>query len=630
LVAGSTLTRLPAIRARCNFSVYNEAGAGRFARAVTLAAMTAMLPDDIDAPRITARHLYWQGWRVARIAELLGEKPATVHSWKKRDGWEEASPTERVEGALEARLVMLIGKDAKEGRDFKEIDLLTRQIERLARVHRYEETGKESDLNPKIRARNETPRTRKRRRNYLDEEQIEALKAAFLDSLFQYQDTWYRAGQKHRIRNILKSRQIGATWFFAREAIVDAFEHGRNKIFLSASKAQAHIFRNYIVQFVKDVTDVDLKGDPIVLDNGAELHFLGTNSKTAQGYHGDVYLDEYFWIHRFQEFRKVTSGMAMHKQWRQTYFSTPSSLAHEAYPFWNGELFNKRRKKADRAEFDVSHAALAGGQLCPDGQWRQIVTVEDAIAGGCDLFDLEQLRLEYSDDEFANLLMCQFVDDTQSAFPLALVHPCMVDSWEVWDDYRPFAPRPVGDRGVWIGYDPTGTGEDGDGAGLVIVLPARSPGEKHRVLERHRLKGEDYEAQADFIKSFRDKYRIDHIGIDISGLGEAVAEHVEKWFPTVTRYRYDVALKARMVMQAQQIMRKGRLEFDAGWADMAQSFMAIKRELTASGRQLTYTSGRTKATGHADLAWAVMHALHFEPIDGPAMGTGQSLMEMYE
>lgn len=592
--------------------------------------MTELALPDFDAPRITARNMYWQGWRVSRIAEFLNEKAATVHSWKQRGKWEEASPTERVEGALEARLVMLISKPEKEGRDFKEIDLLTRQMERLARINKYEESGKESDLNPKIKARNEAPRTRKQKRNYLDEEQLDALKAAFLDSLFEYQATWYRAGQKHRIRNILKSRQIGATWYFAREAIVDAFEFGRNKIFLSASKAQAHIFRNYIVQFVKDVTGVELKGDPLVLDNGAELHFLGTNSKTAQGYHGDVYLDEYFWIHRFQEFRKVTSGMAMHKQWRQTYFSTPSSLAHEAYPFWSGEQFNKRQKKADRKEFDVSHDSLAAGAQCSDGQWRQIVTVVDAIAGGCDLFDLDQLRLEYSDEEFDNLLMCGFVDDTQSAFPLSLVHPCMVDSWEVWDDYRPFAPRPVGDRGVWIGYDPTGTGEDGDGAGLVVVLPARSANEKHRVLERHRLKGEDYEAQADFIKGFREKYRIDHIGIDVSGLGGAVAEHVEKWFPTVTRYRYDVALKARMVMQAQQVMRKGRLEFDAGWSDMAQSFMAIKRELTASGCQLTYTSGRSKATGHADLAWAVMHALNFEPIDGPDSGTDQSMMEIYE
>ena len=589
-----------------------------------------MPPDTLDSPRLTARHLYWQGWRIARIAEFIDEKPATVHAWKKRDRWAEASPTERVEGALEARLVQLIAKEEKEGRDFKGIDLLGRQIERLARVHRYQETGKEADLNPSIEARNAGTK-KKPRRNALSEEQVEALKDAFLDSLFDYQVSWYDAGQKHRIRNILKSRQIGATWYFAREAIVDAFETGRNKIFLSASKAQAHIFRNYIVQFVKEVCDVDLKGDPIVLDNGAELHFLGTNSKTAQGYHGDVYLDEYFWIHRFQEFRKVTSGMAMHKRWRQTYFSTPSSIGHEAYPFWNGDLFNKRRAKRDRAEFDVSHAALAQGLLCPDGHWRQIVTVEDAIAGGCDLFDLEQLRLEYSPDEFDNLLMCQFVDDSMSAFPLSVLQGCMVDSWEVWDDYRPFAPRPVGDRGVWIGYDPTGTGEDGDGAGLVVILPGRTAGEKHRVLERHRLKGDDYEAQADFIKSFRERYRIEHIGIDITGIGNAVAEHVAKWFPLVCRYRYTPELKALMVMQAQHIMRKGRLEFDAGWADMAQSFMAIKKELTASGRQFTYTSGRTKATGHADLAWATMHALHKEPIEGPdSSGTGQSMMEMYE
>lgn len=591
--------------------------------------MTTMPPDTLDSPRLTARHLYWQGWRIARIAEFLDEPAATVHSWKKRDRWEEATPTQRVEGALEARLVQLIAKPEKEGRDFKEIDLLGRQIERLARVHKYAESGREADLNPNIERRNAGEK-KKPRRNALDDEQIEQLKAAFLESAFAYQRHWYEAGQKHRIRNILKSRQIGATFFFAREAVVDAFENGRNKIFLSASKAQAHIFRNYIVQFVKEVCDVDLKGDPMVLDNGAELHFLGTNSKTAQGYHGDVYLDEYFWIHRFQEFRKVTSGMAMHKKWRQTYFSTPSSLGHEAYPFWSGELFNKRRKKSERQEFDVSHAALKHGALCPDGHWRQIVTVVDAIEGGCDLFDLNQLRLEYSPDEFDNLLMCQFVDDAQSAFPLSLVHPCMVDSWEVWADYRPFAPRPVGERGVWLGYDPTGTGEDGDGAGLVVVLPARSAAEKHRVLERHRIKGEDYAEQAAFIKSFQQSYRIEHIGIDTTGLGEAVAEHVAKWFPTLTRFRYDPAVKGRMVMQAQQIMRKERLEFDAGWSDMAQAFMAIKREMTASGRQFTYTSGRSQATGHADLAWAAMHALSHEPIDGPAEGAGQSMMEMSE
>lgn len=585
------------------------------------------LPDTADSNRVVARHLYWQGWRVVRIAEHLGEAVPNVHNWKKRDGWDEASPLERVNCALEARLVQLLCKEQKEGKDYKEIDLLGRQMERMARVEKYQQTGKEADLNPKILARNAAPK-KKPGRNGLTDEQVEALADSFNDCLFDYQRTWYDAGHKHRIRNILKSRQIGATWYFAREAMLDALQTGKNKVFLSASKAQAHIFREYMVAWVREVTEVELKGDPLVLGNGATLYFLGTNSKTAQGYHGDVYLDEYFWIHRFQQFRKVISGMAMHKKWRQTYFSTPSSFAHEAYPFWSGDLFNRRRKKAERVEIEVSHDAVREGVLCADGQWRQMVTVEDAVAGGCDLFDIEQLRMEYSPDEFENLLMCGFVDDTLSAFPLALLQQCLVDSWEVWDDFKPFAPRPVGEQEVWIGYDPAGDSADSDGAGVSVVLPPARPVGTHRVIERHKLFGKDYEAQAAFIRVLAGRYRVTHIGIDVTGMGEAVAQLVEPWFPMVKRYRYTPELKSMMVRQAEQMMRTGRLEFDAGWSDLSAAFMAIRKAMTASGRQMTFTAGRSEATGHAELAWATMHALHNEPINAVAAG-GRGSMEIF-
>ncbi|MCV5225110.1 terminase family protein, partial [Escherichia coli] len=79
-------------------------------------------------------------------------------------------------------------------------------------------------------------------------------------SMFAYQRHWWEAGNRHRIRNLLKSRQIGATFFFAREALIDAITTGRNQIFLSASKAQAHVFKQYIIDFAKEV-DVELKGD---------------------------------------------------------------------------------------------------------------------------------------------------------------------------------------------------------------------------------------------------------------------------------------------------------------------------------------------------------------------------------
>ena len=595
--------------------------------------MNAALPSsavspDLD-PRRRARDLYWQGWRVIRISEHLGEKPSTIHSWKRRDRWDEYSPIERAESSTEARYIQLLWKEEKEGKDFKELDLLGRQMERLARVKKYSTGGgNEADLNPAVENRNAKTRAGTRKqpaRNAISEAQQEALVDGFMKSLFPYQENWYRAGLKNRVRNLLKSRQIGATWYFAREGFIDALETGRNQIFLSASRAQAHVFKGYIKQFAADTADVELQGEHFVLPNGATLYFLGTNSRTAQSYHGNVYMDEYFWIQKFQEFRKVASGMAMHKHWRLTYFSTPSAVSHEAYPFWTGDLFNKGRSTADKVKVDVSHAALKNGRLCEDFQWRQIVTVLDALGGGCNLFDIEQLRREYSPDEFMNLLMCMFIDDGESVFPLATMQRCMVDSWTLWDDFKPFAARPMGQREVWVGYDPS---RSGDNAALVVIAPPMVEGGKFRILDRVQFSGMRYEEQAERIRRVTEAYNVTFIGIDRTGIGDLVYELVQNFYPAVRGFSYSPVVKTRLVLKAMDVIGKGRMEFDAGWTDMAASFMAIKKTTTASGGQMTFEAGRSEATSHADLAWATMHALANEPLEGRS-ATNQSRMEIF-
>lgn len=573
-----------------------------------------------------AKFLYWQGWSVRKISQLMDLPESTIGSWKNRENWDDASPLERVNNSLEARLQQLIFKEDKDGKDFKEIDLLGRQLERTARIDRYNNGGNEADLNPNVQNRNKGPR-KPPEKNAISDEQQQLLVDAFQDGLFGYQKNWYQAGLAHRIRNILKSRQIGATYFFAHEALIDALTTGRNQIFLSASKAQAHVFKQYIIQFAKDVAEVELRGDPIILPNGAHLYFLGTNIRTAQSYHGNLYLDEYFWIHKFQEFRKVASGMAIHKKWRQTYFSTPSAITHDAYPFWTGALFNKGRQKSDRIEIDTSHAALVNGQLCADGHWRQIVTVEDAVRGGCNLFDIDQLRLEYSPDEFSNLLMCQFIDDTQAVFPFMLMQRCMIDSWDVWTDYKPFAPRPLAWMPVWIGYDPA-KGGNGDSAGCVVIAPPTVPGGKFRIIEKHRWHGMDYEAQAKAIKKITEQYNVTFIGIDTTGLGDSVFQLVKKFFPMVTPFHYNPVLKQQMVIKAYDVISKGRMEFDNSWSDLSQAFISIRKTLTANGRQVTYQSSRSEDVSHADIAWATMHALYNEPLDHSVGST--STLEIYE
>ncbi|QIL44662.1 terminase [Acidovorax sp. HDW3] len=597
---------------------------------VTPCAPGADLPFDLPALdaaaglRRQARTLFWMGWRLSHIAQHLGVARGTLHGWSKAEKWSEASASVRVEGALESRLVTLVAKDAKSGGDFKEIDLLGRQLERLARIGKYEKTGREVDLNPNIEARNAGPK-KPRGKNALSEEHVEQLKSAFLDSLFKYQLQWWQHSWQ-RTRAILKSRQIGATWYFAREALIDALETGRNQIFLSASKAQAHIFKQYIAAFVHEVTGVELKGDPIVLPNGATLYFLGSNARTAQGYHGNFYFDEFFWTQDFERLNKVASGMAMHKKWRKTYFSTPSSIQHAAYGLWSGA----RMKRVTKVDMDVGHLRLAPGQLCEDKIWRHIVTIEDAQAGGCDLFDLDDLRMEYAPPEYDNLLMCGFVDDSHSVFPLAALQPCMVDSWELWSDFKPFSQRPFGFSPVWLGYDPSHTG---DSAALVLVAPPAKPGGLLRVLHFEQFKGADFEAQAKAIKAVCQRYNVAALTVDTTGIGQGVFQLVQQFYPAARGINYNVESKTMLVLKAQQVIQSKRLQFDAGAKELASSFMAIKRELTASGKSVTYAAGRSQETGHSDIAWACMNALSNEPLQtgtGLASAQGQSFLEISE
>lgn len=580
------------------------------------------MPIPVDARR-QARSLYWRGWGVTQIATELGLVRPTVQAWKDREKWDEAPSLSKIEDALECRLNTLIAKEAKTGGDFKEIDLLMRAVVSGARVRRYEAPGGHSgDLNEKVGNRNADDR-KKPTKNHFTAEQVEKLEEILEAEMFGYQRDWWEA-KDQRTRMILKSRQIGATYYFAREALLDALRGGGNQIFLSASKAQAHIFRNYIVQFAARV-GVKLQGDPIVLTSdlipegepAAELIFLGTNARTAQGYHGNFYFDEFFWTYGFEELNKVASAMAMHKRWRRTYFSTPSSVAHQAHGYWTGERRNRRVKKADRIEIDVSHAALKAGRLCEDNVWRQIVTIEDAAAKGCDLFNVDELRIEYAPDEFANLLMCQFVDDSLSAFKFNELQRCTVDTMVDWLDFNPIAKRPVGSREVWAGYDPQES-EDGDNAALIIALPPDGPGGKFRLLERHQFRGLDFEAQASMILSLLSRYNCTYLGVDANGVGAAVYQLLKDRMRGVVRIEYSLEAKAQMVMKAQHTFSRQRIEYDAGWIDLQSAFLSIKKTLTTSGRAVTFKASRTDAVGHADLAWAAMHIFINEPLDGKA------------
>ena len=126
-----------------------------------------------DDPRILARNLYWQGYKAAEIARTLDVPYGTVDGWKRRDKWDETPIVVRIESHIEARILRLIGKVEKTDRDLNELDHLSRVLERTARIRKYDETGKDSDIAPRIANRNKG--RKKDEKNALTEEQVQAL-----------------------------------------------------------------------------------------------------------------------------------------------------------------------------------------------------------------------------------------------------------------------------------------------------------------------------------------------------------------------------------------------------------------------------------------------------------------------
>jgi len=570
--------------------------------------------NDTNDIHTQARRLYWLGRDIGRIAELLSVSRNTLYTWRRREKWDAARPLERAHDRTLQRYLLLADREPDEirPRDYKLMDFYARQLARFERATQRDEDREEK-------------RKPKQPKNFFNDEQLEALRVLIMDSLFEHQKRWYQV-RGHRNRLILKSRQIGATWYFAHEALLDALESGRNQIFLSASRAQAFQFKRAVQKTAREV-GVDLQGgNEIILANGAILFFLGTSAATAQSYNGNLYFDEIFWAANFIRLREVASGMATHTGLRRTYFSTASSEDHQAYQFWNGQYANEGRKKAEHIDIDVSHASLKKGRMCEDGMWRQIVTVEDAINQGFSLIDLDEIRGENSPDGFNNMYMCQFIAPGERAFDYNSVLSCAVDGFDEWGDWRDWAARPLGDQPVWLGYDPNGTSGQGDSAGLSIVAPPRVPGGRFRIIETLQLRTTEFEAQAEVIRQATQRYNVQFIGIDGTGVGESVYKMVLRFFPAARLFQYNPALKREMVLKAQLLIRQGRLEYDAGNMTLVSSLMTVKKFVTPGG-MVSYDSDRARGSNHGDIAWATMHALYNEPIGSDSGGNGGFVME---
>ncbi|WP_411705638.1 terminase large subunit domain-containing protein [Edaphovirga cremea] len=580
-----------------------------------------------DEIKDAARSLYIKRWTPKDIARELNLPVRTIYHWSDKGQWDSMLPLESVEESLSRRINQLGPRENKTQLEIEEYQMLVVQHVKL-----MAQRNKHSERMEEIRAKsapvyNDTgleggggEGKRKYKKNDISGITAEMLDACARGHLFDYQ-LHCREHIGEDFRFILKCRQAGMTYYFAWEAFENAVLTGENQVFFSASRAQSEIFRQYIVEIALRHFGVVLTGATIRLSNGAILRFLSTNANTAQGYNGHLYGDEVFWIPKFTRLHEVASAMATHSKFRTTYFSTPSAKTHQAYGVWTGDNWRGDDAKRKNVLFPKFGELRDGGRLCPDGIWRYVITMEDAVAGGLGvLVDIERLRNRYSPTAFAMLYMCEFVDSKDAVFKFSELTRCAVDAG-MWQDYDPNAARPFGNREVWCGFDPSRTG---DNSTFVIVAPPMFVGERFRVLAVYQWQGLNFTWQAEQIKQLMRRYNVTHIGIDITGIGRGVYDLVAKFAPREANpILYSVESKARLVLKMIDTVERSRIEWSKDAqdeithdrAEIIPSFMAIRRTTTKSGNAMTFVAERSDLTGHADVFFAIAHAVINEPLD---------------
>ncbi|EGH3360323.1 terminase [Salmonella enterica] len=578
-----------------------------------------------------ARVLYLQRNTPREIRDRLKlASVRVVYYWATKFEWYTALERDGVEEVIAERVALLARRDHKTPEEADEFDRLIGHHVKLMGL-RYKHLEAMAGVSARTVAASEDDDTEsfiasesgrggngkkggKRRRPPKANDVSELTADSFqpiVDKLYGFQKT-LRANKHRRRRNLLKARQIGATWYFAFEAFEDAVLTGDTQIFLSASKRQALVFRTYIAKIAMEYFGIPIKGDPIRLSNLAEIFFLATNSNTAQSNSGHLYIDEYMWIPKFSTLNTVSSAMTTRKKWRMTWFSTPSAKTHEGYLLWSGESWRKGNAARKDVEFPSFDEYRDGGRECPDGVWRYVVTIEDAVAGGIDDIDIDELRETYSKADFDMLYMCVFVDDKDSIFTFSQLLKCGVDV-ATWEDFHPDEEHPFGNREVWGGFDPARTG---DTATFVVIGVPIVAVERYRVLEVFRWKGLSLVWMSEQIRTIKSRYNMTYIGIDVTGMGIGVFEMVQGFARREAKaIHYSVESKNRLVMKMLDVVDTNRIEWNEEQKEIATAFLQVKKTTTASGNAMTFVADRSNENGHADVFFAIAHAMDNEPLN---------------
>lgn len=519
-------------------------------------------PKFTDAQKEQALAEFLAGDSTTEIANRLGCSPRTIRTWVKRGDWrEELNARRKTQAGLEAQILRLSQLKNPTTAQAQRMAMLTKSLDRLKKSA------------PK-------PKPRPVVQNAVCTDALEQVLSADY-GLYDYQREFLESEERFRI--ILKARQIGFSYVVGLAVLLGAMA-GRPQIVVSASERQAQIILGYVRHHAGrlGVLLEEDKANKIVV-MGADIVAVSTNFRTAQGWPGDVWLDEFAWVRNQRMLWAAVIPSITAIGGRVTVFSTP---------FLPGSLFweiatNHKNKHAH--------------------WWRKTITIEDAISQGMPLpGGLDELRMLFDSESWAMFYECQWAENGSALLSWELLHSLTGETIN-----RAEFGRLCG------GVD---VGRINDRTAIALIGQqslGRKWSDKYALVHHEMHKGLPFAAQKAAVHEVDGRFDVEGWKIDKTGLGMQLAEELQTAAPE--RFEgvwFSAQRKAKLALNLLKLAEERRLLLPND-PDVLAQLHSVQKQV--SGTAIKYDAERNDE-GHGDLFWAV--ALAADGRGGRAGGGG--------
>ncbi|WP_243092555.1 terminase large subunit domain-containing protein [Thermus hydrothermalis] len=395
--------------------------------------------------------------------------------------------------------------------------------------------------------------------------------------LLPYQRRWLLDRSRFKIG--LWSRQTGKSFAGTLEAVIDAVERpGTLWVMLSAGerqsrelaeKAKVHLeamrqvgewMESRFFEGGEAVTQLEIR-----LPNRSRLIFLPANPRTARGYTGNVFLDE-FAFH--QDSHAIWAALfpivTRRPDLKLRIMSTPAGPQGKFYELWE-----------------------KGGAM-----WsRHKVTIYDAVRDGLPV-DPEELRQALADEwVWRQEYLCEFLSEEEAFLPWSLILEAEAreDPRGDWDPDR-----------AYLGMD---VGRHRD---LTVLAVLERVGDVYYLRLLEVLERTPFAHQEARLHALLPRVR--RACVDATGLGEMLAENARRAFGyKVEPVKFTPEVKADLAQRLRLFFEDRRVRIPSDRA-LREDLHSVRRIVTPSGN-VRYDAERSER-GHADRFWALALALH--------------------